>query len=407
MNVIVLGGTHDHIKLIKLLKRKKYTVYLIDYYEFPIAKKYADFHIVGSTLDKEFVLEKCIELNVEFCIAFCIDQALLTMAFVSEKLNLPCHINYETALKLTNKVHMKNVFINNDIPTSNFLTFKSKYSDKFNIDNLNFPVVVKPADSNSSKGISKVHDIKDFFSAYNFAYEMSNTKEVVVEEFIDGEELSIDVIIIDFQPSFILITKNIKRKDSPNKFTIIKNVFSLDTHNKFYNKIKSIVIKIAMAYNLKNTPLLVQAIVNKGDIYVIEFSARIGGGSKHQLVKALTNINMIDNFFKIIEKNEPLIVNKFNYKYAVVNYIYSNEGIINKYWGLKNLINKNIIDKVFKYKSIKTKINSSASSTDRPIGVLILSHTVEDLIFRTKEFDCNFKILNKENIDIMIHNLYD
>lgn len=87
---IVLGGTHDHITLIELLKQRSYYTILIDYYENPIAKEYADEFIRESTTDKETVLEIAKKNNVNLVIAACIDSALATMAYVSEKLNLPC-----------------------------------------------------------------------------------------------------------------------------------------------------------------------------------------------------------------------------------------------------------------------------------------------------------------------------
>ena len=54
---IVLGGTFPHITLIKKLKNRGYKTVLVDFAESPIAKEFADEHILESSLDKEKVLQ--------------------------------------------------------------------------------------------------------------------------------------------------------------------------------------------------------------------------------------------------------------------------------------------------------------------------------------------------------------
>src|SRR5690554_4023391 len=137
-NAIVLGGTEDHIGLIAKLKDLNYYVILVDYNINPPAKKYADVYIQESTLNQEKVLEIAKQLDISLIIAACIDQALLTIAYVSEKLKLPCHISYKTALDLTNKAYMKTVFKNNKIPTASFVI--KELNQKVEV-NLNYPLV--------------------------------------------------------------------------------------------------------------------------------------------------------------------------------------------------------------------------------------------------------------------------
>jgi len=227
---IILGGTNDHIKLISILKAKGYYTILIDYYENPPAKKYADKHIKESTLDVDKILEIALEIKPEIVIATCIDQSLLTMAFICEKLDLPCHISYQTALELTNKVYMKRLFFSHNIPTTKFIVI-----DDINIMtdlDLKFPVVVKPADSNSSKGVYKIFNQNRVEAAIRNAFTYSRSHEVVIEEYAFGEEFSVDVIVNDFEPTIILVSKNIKYKKNKNNFTIIQSLYPATNDNK-------------------------------------------------------------------------------------------------------------------------------------------------------------------------------
>ena len=222
-NAIILGGTHDHIKLIEILKKKKYFTILIDYYQNPPAAQYADKHIIESTTNKNKVLKISKEEKASLIISTCIDSSLATVAYVSEKLSLPCHISYETAVKLTNKNIMKNIFYDNKIPTSKFIVLSK---GNYNYDNnLDFPIVIKPADSNSSKGISKIENAKKINTAIKGAYKYSLNKTIIIEEFKKGEELSIDVLVVKGIVHIIMISKNIKSQINDTIFTITQNEY--------------------------------------------------------------------------------------------------------------------------------------------------------------------------------------
>jgi biotin carboxylase len=366
---IILGGTHDHIRLIEILKEKGYYTYLIDYLENPPARRFADEHIRESTLDMESVTNLAKEINPDLLMAACIDQALLTMAYVCEKLSLPCHISYQTALELTNKALMKSKFIKHQIPTTPFVILKSV--DFRSVAGLKHPLVVKPVDSNSSKGITKVNTYSDLESAAMIAFSQSRTKEIVVEEFMEGEEFSVDVAVKNGEPSILLVTKNIKMQQNENTFTITQSYFPAITDEALLKKIHNIVLKIVLAYNIQSSPLLVQMIHNKGEFNVIEFSARLGGGSKHHLIKKITGFDALEWFVDVVLTQPKSVSIQQMVQYACINYIYAKNGIIAGFEGFNELLNEGIIDDYYLYKTPGMEINNHIASSDRPAGFLI------------------------------------
>ena len=97
MKALVLAGGYPQIALINELKSRGMRVLLADYYAEPVAKPYADEFYQISTLDVEAITALAREQKVDFLITACTDQALLTVAQVSETLGLPCYIDYKTA----------------------------------------------------------------------------------------------------------------------------------------------------------------------------------------------------------------------------------------------------------------------------------------------------------------------
>jgi len=119
-----------------------------------VARPYADHFVKVDILDKEAVRRVVEEEKVDFLITVCADQILLTASKVSEELGLPCYIDYDTATKVSDKGYMKDIFMKHDIPSSKH-AFMAEI-DMNVISKMKFPLVVKPVDAYSSKGVRKV-----------------------------------------------------------------------------------------------------------------------------------------------------------------------------------------------------------------------------------------------------------
>lgn len=195
MKVLVLAGGIPQLELMKRL-RKKYDgveILLVDYLKHPIASDYADKFFNISTLDVDAVENVARDEQVDLIITVCTDQALNTVAEVSERLNLPCYIDAKTGKNVTNKKYMKKVMEENRVPTAHH--FITEEVVKSLPDGMSFPVIVKPVDCNSSKGVVKVNSNLELQEAVNTAIRYSRTDNAIVEDFVSGRELTIDAFV--------------------------------------------------------------------------------------------------------------------------------------------------------------------------------------------------------------------
>ena len=399
---IVLGGTADHIPLIEKLRQHGYYVLLIDYYDNPPAKCFSDKHVKASILKREAVLNIARRERADIVIAACIDQALPIMAYVSNKLSLPCHLSYSQAMKITNKEQMKRTFSLFEVPTSKFLILEK--NNLANMEGLTFPLVIKPLDANSSKGVTKLHDRSKIEQAIEYATSVSRSNKFIIEEYANGKEYSADVVIKDKKAHIIMITENIKSKIDPEHFTITQSLFSLKIQKKYEFALKEIAEKIAKSFCLNNITLLIQAIIRNEVVSVIEFSARIGGGSKHHFIKRLTGFDMLDFYLSpLLQKDISYAPGDIGFKYGSVNYIYSQNCTFNKLDGADELKKTGIIADYFSYKTPGMYITSHTTSSDRPAGYLILDNSYR--LFRAKQKEANnrIKIFNELGINMKIN----
>ena len=170
MKALVLAGGLPQIALINELKKRGIVTVLADYFENPVAKEYADIFYRESTLDVEAITRVAKREKVDFLITVCTDQALLTVAKVSEELGLPCYIDYQTALNVTNKSYMKRIFAEKNIPTAHFAVM-AKLEEEC-IRKLNYPLIERSqggAGGSTSVLTDRGKELLDRYNAYEQA----------------------------------------------------------------------------------------------------------------------------------------------------------------------------------------------------------------------------------------------
>ena len=403
MKALVLAGGFPQIFLINALRRRDIKTILADYYEHPVAEKYADAFFQISTLDIDAVRELAVREKVDLVITVCTDQALLTMAKVSEDLNLPCYLSYDTALNVTNKKHMKKIFADNGIPTSEFITAQRLSEIQFM--NHTFPLVVKPADCNSSKGVVKVNDSHELEHAFNEAVKLSRTHSVIIDSYCEGAEVSVDAWIEDGKAKILCMSRNDK---IPGTFVIFRGIYPSAESLMVKSKIHETVQKIADAFRLRNSPLLMQCITDGNNIKVLEFSARTGGGTKHIMIDRIAGFDVIDATVELALGNVPHIGEiTMSDIYLADEFIYCSAGIYDRLEGFDSLRDKGIIDDyyVFKWKGAEFD-GSIKNSGDMIAGFTITADSPEGL--RAKHHDAlkNTRVISIDGHDIMRHDLF-
>ena len=401
MKILVLAGGADQIALIQDLKSRGHKVVLVDYFDNPPAKNYADKHIVASTLDVERVREIAQEEDVSLICTACTDQALLTVANVSECLELPCYIDYQTALNVTNKSYMKKVLMANMIPTSRFEIVDNLAT--VNLDAFHFPLVVKPVDCNSSKGVKKVETREEFYTYAAEAIRFSRTQTAIVEEFKEGSEVSADFYIENGTAKLLSATTS-KKIRNRKSFTILSSDYPAVSKDQ-EKELTVIAGNIAKAFHLNNTPLLVQLIANDKEMNVIEFSARMGGGSKYKLIQVLSGENIMKKYVDLILGGKPSFNPQKQVEFCKMVYLYCYPGTLKRVEGLDILKTEGVIDEYFLYKTEGVKIDKAETSGDRPAGYLVTASTEKELTEKINYVDSQIRVVSEDDVDIMMHNL--
>ena len=404
MKALVVAGGIPQITLIQELRQCGVETVLIDGNPTPVALRYPDKFYCVNIFDTDAVKTIAVKEHVDFLITVCADQVLLVVAKISEELGLPWYIDYKTAKLVSDKKLMKKVFIENNIPTSKYIVMNQL--DLGKVRNLQYPLIVKPVDAYSSKGVKKVLNENEMRMAFEEAKNISRSKTVIIEEFFDGEEISVDLFVENGKANVLLISNSDKVEDNEH-FVIFRGRYPVRINDKIKAEVKKISQQIADAFDIQNAPMLVQMLTDGKRVTVLEFCARTGGAMKWLLIKHTSGVDVIKGVIDLTMGIKPNIqVTGPKSKYVVNDFIYCKAGIFDHILGFEEQLKKGNITEYRVFRPQGWKFTGTiTSSTDRICGVTFLANSVEEFNKKQREFVETVKIIDVEGNDIMRHDL--
>lgn len=274
-NVIVLPGTKWQIPLVQKLKRRGYRVIVLDYYENQPAYEYADEYRIVDILDKENVYEIAKEYSSLAVLSDECDIATPTVAWVSEKMGKPT-IGMKMADLYTNKYSMRVFAKKNNFATP--LYFKC-----FSLDeaitvyrNYHKKMIMKPLDGNSSRGVFSIKCQQDIQNHFCESLRYSKKEKcVLLEEYIDGVEFSVDGIKIMDRYYTLSVAQKKHYKNNENLDQEL--IFRYQNPDYDYDLLRKTNRDYVLASGLEFGLTHAEYKYKDGKYYLIEIGARGGG----------------------------------------------------------------------------------------------------------------------------------
>jgi biotin carboxylase len=206
-------------------------------------------------------------------------DAPATVAAVAERLRLP-GISSEVARIATDKLAMKERFLAAGVPVPWFSPVATVQTLQRMAIERGPNLVIKPVDSRGSRGVQRIAQVCDLERAFKLARQHSPTQRVMVEEYLDGPQVSTESVVIGgrcFTPGFS--DRNYEYLDRYAPF-FIENGGDLPSHLpiEIQAKVKDVVAEAALALGVTDGTVKGDIVVHNGEPYVIELAARLSGG---------------------------------------------------------------------------------------------------------------------------------
>lgn len=250
------------------------------------------FEVVGGQ-DYEGTCAVVEKYGIDAIVTAATDKPLVMMARIAEKYGFPFY-SVETAQWSTDKFQMKQRFMEGDVPCARGrLIAKEEEAD-----DLYYPLIVKPRDNSGSRGVKLCRTKEELAASMSEAFGVSKLDTVLVEEYIEGPEYSIEGLHYDGKSEVIQFTEK-KTTEFPYNVELgHKQPANLTDKQK--DSIREIVAKIGKTMNFVNCPSHTELKINDRGIFVIETSPRLGGDYITSTLTPLsTGINLEDQLLHI------------------------------------------------------------------------------------------------------------
>lgn len=273
--VVVLPGSQWQIPLIQKCKAHKLRTLVVAPYKNSPAFPYADGYLQSDIFDLERVVRYCQDEHADMIVSDECDIAVPVIAELGRKLSLPA-LTPECAHMFTNKFAMRNFCKAHGLPCpENQLCTTVAEAEAF-FDQLRAPIIIKPLDSCSSRGVFTIYQKEDINHLFQKSLSFSKSeKAVLAERYIEGTEFTVDGIKTPGKHYSLAISE--KRHFAHNPNVACTLYFSHKNENFDYTRLSEqndmLVEQSPLDWGLTHAEYKFE----NGVFYLIEIGARGGG----------------------------------------------------------------------------------------------------------------------------------
>lgn len=327
------------LQLPAILKAKEMGLYVgvADYNPNAVGVPYADEFFNASTMDEEAVLKAAEEFRPDGIMTLATDMPMRGVAKVSEKLGLHS-ISYETAVKATDKYEMIKAFKGYNVPTPWYYLVTSSDELMSLEGKVSFPCVIKPTDNAGSHGVAKVNSFHELMDTFAYSYGFSRQGKVIVEEYLEGAEVSVEVMVVSGIVHILQITD--KLTTGAPFFVEMGHSQPSVLSQKIQRQICNVASTACKAVGIDMGPAHVEMKVTQQGPVMIELGARMGGDNiTTHLVPLSTGIDMVKATIQVALGEVPDITPKLHCGSAIC-FFDAPLGIITAISGVEDALNK-------------------------------------------------------------------
>ncbi|NLB23060.1 MAG: ATP-grasp domain-containing protein, partial [Clostridium sp.] len=292
--LLVLGGTSASLDVVRTAQEMGVYVIVTDNQENGVAKDLADESATVSTTDMDGLLRLIKEKNIDGVFCGPSEFNIQNTMKICKLANLPFYVTKEQWDICSNKESFKQLCRDNDVPTVLEYDVDLNSAHELSADDIKYPVIIKPVDGCSSKGISVCYSGDELKQAYDEALEFSESERVIVEKYIEngGTVTSVRYIANDGK-LYLSLTGDTYIVDPYHRTALISAVTIFPSkHTDMYVKdIDERVQAMFETIGIKNGVLFMQSLTEGNHLYFHEMGLRLSGGLTYQITETANGVN--------------------------------------------------------------------------------------------------------------------
>lgn len=290
--VLILGANPETVSLIKKAKEMGIYTIVTDNNPDAYAKKFADQAENVNAVDVGALEILARENNVDGILVGVAESLLPAYCQLCTRMNMFCYSTAEIFETMVRKDFFKNKCREFGVPTIREYTLE---------DNIKYPVIVKPVDSCSSKGIRICNDYKELNNAISYALNYSKSGKYIIEEYMNGDEVISYYVIQDGNPIFVGMCDRYTYKSTQELVQLpISYIFPSRYIKSYIENTNEAVKKMIKGLGIQNGSIFFQCFVDKdGIIRTYEPGFRLNGAQEHLIVSKVSGIDAKEMYINL------------------------------------------------------------------------------------------------------------
>ena len=293
--IFLFGGTAAMCEVVETAKRMGLYTIVIDYYPNSPAKKLADRAYLVSTTDYDAVLKIAKENEVDGIFAGIADVNLLPAKKIADSLGLPFYATEEQIEITTNKLLFKKTCREYDIPVVPEYALDGELRAE-DLAKVQYPVIVKPTDAYSCKGVSVCKDEAELRSAVQYALGFSRAGRVIVERYM--AEFPDVCMYLNIQNGVLSFAAMCERD-----MNLVQDGKAMQPNALFYpcrfiplyyEQLEKKLSNMVSGLGMRDGVMFMQCFVADGVLMPFEMGYRICGAQEYILCSAENGINSLE-----------------------------------------------------------------------------------------------------------------
>ncbi len=303
--MLILGTLYGQADAITRLRSRGWTVYACGHRRDGPGVDAADEFFLVDILDVDAVTSLAGRLQVDALYSVGSDNAMPTVAAVSERLGLPNFHSAEITETLHQKVLLRRFLDAHDLSPVEHRVVRS--GDDV-VGFANYPAIVKPSDSQGQRGIRIVADETEAAAAVPDALAVSASRSAILEEFLVGPEISIHVFVVDGHVRFLLPSDRYVWQGPMTGVPSGHGVPARLLEPAVRPAVEQLIDAVVEALGVGTGPLYFQMILTDDGPRIVEIAPRLDGCHLWRLVELHTGFNILDRCFDLLagEAWEPI-----------------------------------------------------------------------------------------------------
>lgn len=288
--LLILGANPETSSLVVKANEMGIKTYVTDYDPNAYAKQFAAVPCNIDASDVDSIYDLVIREKIDGIVLGVAERLIPFYTELCAKLNFPCYGSSEVFETMISKQKFKQLCRENSVPVVPEF-FPSDYSDE-SLKKIILPVVVKPVDSCSSKGISVCRTTEELKLGIQKALTFSISKKIIIEKYMTGEEVVIYYVIQNGSPTCVAMCDRYTNREQNGVAPLPTSYIFPSQYTKSYlQKNDESVKKMIKACGIKNGVLFIQAFAENENIFVYEPGFRLNGAQEHYIVSEITGID--------------------------------------------------------------------------------------------------------------------